>query len=163
MPDEKTGTTPHYETPEDRFEKDMEELEAPGWRYNRKLVVTVLALIIVFGVGITYLFMTEKQKIKPVGPTVMQIELLEPRPGKLANTPTKFRWETISSTKYYSFTLAGKASGTVVVQRASNVPSITLTVLELPQLIKGITYVWKVDAYADTGKILGHGEATFDL
>jgi len=163
MPDEKITVAPQGETSEDRFERDMEELEAPNWHRNRTLIVMVLALIVVVGAGITYLFMTEKKQIKPTGPVVMQIEILEPRPGKLSNTPTRFRWETVSATKYYSCSLTVTGAAVALIQRASNGPSITLTAEEQSRMAKGASYVWKVDAYGDTGKILAHGESSFDL
>ena len=164
MPHEKkVAGPPEYETPEDRFEHDIEELEAPPWRKNKTTVIVALIIFVVVGSGITYLFMTEKKQVKSVGPVVMQIDVLEPRPGKLGNTPTKFRWESVSNTKYYSFVLSGKGASSMLIQRASNVPSITLTQDELSRLVKGASYVWTVQAYSDIGKVLGRSESAFDL
>ncbi len=163
MPNDQVVASPENETSEDRFERDIEELEASNWRHNPTLIIAVIALVILVGAGITYLFMTEKQRAKPMGPVVMQIEMLEPRPGKLSNTPTRFRWETVSSTKYYSFALSGKGTSSVLIQRAASNASITLTSEELNRLVKGGSYVWKVEAYSDIGKVLGRGDAAFDL
>jgi hypothetical protein len=163
MPDEKITATPQDESSEDRFEHEIEELEANAWRHNPTLIVTVLALVVIVGAGITYLFMTEKKQNKPTGPIVMQIEMLEPRSGTLSNTPTKFRWETISGTKYYSFTLSGKGVASALFQRAPVNPSVTLTPDEVNRLAKGAGYTWKVEAFSDTGKVLARGESAFDL
>lgn len=164
MTHEKKATPPEILTPEDRFEHDMEELEAPSWRHNPTLVVAIIVLVVIAGVGITYLFMTHEAKpLKPTGPVVMQIDVLEPRPGKLGNTPTKFRWEGVSSTKYYSFSLSGKGAQSALIQRATNGPSITLTQEELSRMVKGVSYVWKVEAFSDMGKVLGRCESAFDL
>jgi hypothetical protein len=163
MPDEKITTTPQQESSEDRFEHEIEELETSAWHHNPTLVVLVLALVVVVGAGITYLFMTEKKQVKPTGPVVMQLEMIEPRPGKLGNTPTKFRWETISATKYYSFSLSGKGAASALLQRSSSSTSVSLTPEELSRLVKGASYTWKVEAYSDTGKVLARGESAFDL
>ena len=163
MPDEKTTAAAPGESSEDRFEHDIEELEASSWRHNPTLIIAVLVLVVIVGAGITYLFMTEKQQLKPSGPVVMQIELLEPRPGRLGNTPTKFRWETISGTKYYSFVLSGKGADSALLQRAPVNPSVVLNPDELNRLVKGGSYVWKVVAFSDTGKVLARGDAAFDL
>ncbi len=163
MPEEKITAAPQNETSEDRFEHDIEALEASSWRHNTTLIVAVLVLVVIVGAGITFLFMTEKQQVKPTGPVAMQIEMLEPRAGKLGNTPTKFRWETISGTKYYSFALSGKGAESALLQRAPVNPGLTLIPEELNRLAKGASYVWKVVAFSDTGKVLARGEATFDL
>jgi hypothetical protein len=164
MSDEKKTTPGQDESPEDRFEHDIEELEAPSWRHNPTLVIAVLVVVVVVGLGITYLFMTEKKQVKPTaGTVVMQIDALEPRPGKLGNTPTKFRWEGVSNTKYYAFALMGKGAPTPVIQRATNGPSITLTQEELGRMVKGGSYVWRVEAYSDIGKVLGRCESAFEL
>ena len=163
MSHEKNVTPPQDETPEDRFEHDIEELEAPPWRHNAKLIVIMIVLVVIVGAGVTYLFMTEKQQVKQTGPVVMQIDVLEPRPGKLGNTPTKFRWEGVSSTKYYSFSLSGKGAQSALIQRATNAPSVTLTPEELNRLAKGASYVWKVEAFSEIGKVLGRCESSFDL
>ncbi len=164
MSHEKTAAgPPAFESPEDRFEHDIEELEAPPWHHNARMIVIATIIFVAVAAGITYLFMTEKKVVKPVGPVVMQIDALEPRPGKLGNTPTKFRWEAVASTKYYSFVLTGKGSDSVLIQRASNAPSITLTPEELNRLAKGASYVWKVQAFSDIGKVLGRCESAFDL
>jgi hypothetical protein len=164
MPEDKIHATPQDESPEDRFEHEIEELESSSFRHNPTLIVAVLVLIVIVGAGITYLFMTEeKKRVKPTGPVVMQIETLEPRSGTLSNTPTKFRWETISATKYYSFTLSGKGAQSALLQRATVSPSVTLTPEELNRLAKGASYTWKVEAFSDTGKVLARGEAAFDL
>ncbi len=161
--DETATGRPDYESPEDRFEHDIEELESPSWHRNKTLIGLVLVIVVLVGAGITYLFMTEKKQVKPTGPIVMAIDVLEPRPGKLGNTPTKFRWETVSKTKYYSFVLSVKGTDFVVTQRASNAPSLSLTQEELNRLTKGQSYTLKVQAFSDTGAILGRGESSFDL
>ncbi len=152
-----------YESPEDRFEHDIEELESPSWHRNKVLIGLVLVIVVLVGAGITYLFMTEKKQVKPTGPLVMSIDVLEPRPGKLSNTPSKFRWETVSKTKYYSFVLSLKGTDMVLTQRASNTPSVTLTPEERDRLLKGKSYTFKVQAFSDTGSILGRAESSFDL
>jgi len=161
--EKKVAGPPEFETSEDRFEHDMEELEAPPWRKNKTTVIIALVIFVIVGAGLTYLFMTEKKQVKSVVPIVMQIDVLEPRPGKLGNTPTKFRWETVSSTKYYSFVLSAKGSTTILIQRASNLPSVTLTQEELSRISKGVSYVWTVQAFSDIGKVLGRCESAFDL
>ncbi len=152
-----------YESPEDRFEHDIEELESPSWHRNKTLIGLVLVIVVLVGAGITYLFMTETKQVKPMGPIVMTIDMLEPRPGKLSNTPTTFRWETVSKTKYYSFVLSVKGTEANVTQRSTNTPSVKLTPDELSRMIKGKSYTFKVQAFSDLGAILGRGESSFDL
>jgi len=162
MPEDKNAGAQN-ESPEDRFERDIEELEAPTWRTNKTQLVALLVLLVVAAIFITFLATRERRKPKADVASVMAMELIEPRPGKLSNTPTKFRWETISGTKYYAFTVSAKDATSVLIQRAPSNPSVTLTQEELARLAKGLSYTWTVEAYSDTGKPLARAQGAFEL
>jgi hypothetical protein len=163
MPEDKNPGVQN-ESPEDRFERDIEELEAPTWRTNKTQLVALIVLLIAAAAFVTFLATRERAKTgKAAVPSIMAMELIEPRPGKLSNTPTKFRWETISGTKYYAFSLTPKNASSVLIQRAPSNPTITLTPEELGRLEKGASYAWGVEAYSDTGKLLAKGQAAFEM
>ncbi len=159
--DKKAGMQP--ESPEDQFERDIEELEAPTWRTNKTQLVALIILFVIAAIVVAFLATREKQQIKPAAPAVVSIDLIEPRSGKLSNTPTKFRWETVSGTKYYSFALTVKGGGSTLVQRAPSQPQLTLTPEEHDRLAKGLSYDWSVEAFSDVGTLLARGSGSFDL
>ena len=163
MPEDKNAGVQN-ESPEDRFEHDIEELEAPSWRKNKTQLVALIVLLAVAVIAIVWVANQERAKSPKAGaPEIMTMELLEPLPGKLSNTPTKFRWETISGTKYYAFTISPKDGDSVLIQRAPSNPSVTLTPEELGTLSKGAAYTWTVESYSDIGKVLAKAKGSFEL
>lgn len=162
MPEEKPSGSA-LESPEERFEHDIEELESPSWRKNKTQLVALMILVVVAAALIFWMAQREKPKITQAGPAVTQIDVIEPRPGKLSNTPTKFRWEALSGTKYYAFSLSGKGAPSPLVRRSPSNPTVTLTPDEQNRLVKGSSYTWMIESFSDTGKILGRGEGAFDL
>ena len=162
MPEDKNAGAQN-ESPEDRFERDIEELEAPAWRTNKTQLVALIVLLVAATAAIAFLVTRERAKPKTAVASIMTMELIEPRPGKLSNTPTRFRWETISGTKYYSFAVSAKDATSVLIQRAPSNPSVTLTPEELARLAKGLAYTWSVEAYSDTGKPLARAQGAFEL
>ncbi len=159
--DKNAGMQP--DSPEDQFERDIEQLEAPTWRTNKTQLVALIVLFVIAAIVIAFLATREKQQIKPTAPAVVSIDLIEPRSGKLSNTPTKFRWETVSGTKYYSFSLTVKGSPSTLIQRAPSQPLLTLTPEELDRLAKGLSYSWTVEAFSDVGTLMARGSGSFDL
>ncbi len=160
--DKKAPANPEMESPEERFEKEIEELEAPSWRKNRSQLIAIIVLIVVVAAGIYVLTQFQSKPVQVAkGPSVLPIEMKEPKLGKLTSAPTKFRWETISDTKYYGFRIL--AGGSPVIERAATNPTVTLTDDEVKKLTAGRAYKWEVQAYSEQGRTLGRGEGSFEL
>jgi hypothetical protein len=160
-----TPQVEEQETPEDRFEREIEELEAPSWRRDKTQIFVWILLVVIVAIGVAWMVTRERQQLqaKASAPTTLRIEMLEPRPGRLTNTPTKFRWEVVSGTKYYAFRLTEQGRDAPVIERAATLNKVELTPEEAGRLLKGKTYLFEVLAYSDLGKIQGQAQGKYDL
>lgn len=163
MPDEKKAA-PQMETAEDRFEHEIEDLEAPNWKKSKSQIFVVIGLSLVV-VAVLYFMVTaeRKKQAAPKGPEFLHVEMLEPRGGKLANIPGKFKWEVISGTKYYSFRVGVQGRSSFLIERSASHNAVELTSEEKTKLARGATYTWTLEAYSDQGKILAKGQGSFEL
>jgi len=157
------GNPPEKETHEERFQHDIEELEAgSGWKgILRGALIVGLALGAVLAVYFTVGKKPPPPRLTTKG-TVF-IEPLEPARGKLSSPPTTFRWETVSGRSDYVFRLLEKGNPVPLAERTVRESKVSLLPDEAGRLARGKSYIWSVDARGSDGKILGSGRGSFDL
>src|SRR5262245_16212990 len=154
---------PPHETHEDRFQHDIEELEAgSGWKgiLRGSLIVAVslaAAAVVYYAVG-----------RKPPAPRITSqgtviIEPLEPTSGKLSAAPTTFRWEAVAGRRDYVFKVLQKGNPIPIVDRSVLESKTSLSPDEIGRLVRGTSYIWVVEARGSDGKVLGSGLGFFDF
>ena len=154
------------ETGVDVFEHEMAELEQSAWKDKKMHVLAValgaLAVTISLGAGFFILTKTTTRSERAVS-TIMTIEAVEPRGGRLAARPTRFAWESISNAKSYVVTMREQGGDTDLIVRETTNTSIELTSSEAARLVMGGNYVWRVRAGSQDGWTIAEGGGTFSL
>lgn len=150
------------ETPVDRFEHEIEDLEKPlGLGVKQWLIGVIVAvgLIGAFFIG-TQL---QKKNSDEGSLAITTIDIQEPRNTILADKPKVFRWESISRATGYIVRIQESGQLTDLIVR--EVPSnwLELTPDEQARLVRGGHYQWSVRARGSDGWPIGEGKASFGL
>ncbi len=151
------------ETHEERFQHDIEELEAgSGWKgILRGVVIVGLAVGAVVAIYLTVGKKPPAPRLSAKGSVI--IEPFEPQNGKLSSVPLTFRWEAVSGRSDYVFRVLEKGNPTPLVERTVRENKVSLLPDEAGRLARGTSYLWSVEARGSDGKVLGSGRGFFDL
>ena len=158
-----TVAPPHDETSVERFEHELEALEGVGvkkrwgrWIFGALILAGVVAAFFIFG------HPQKRMGVTAIGGAPV-LELSEPRGGKLAAPPSRFRWESISGRSSYQFKLSLAGSPAPILDKTVKESTLDLTPEEKARMVAGSSYVWQVEAKDKTGRNLAAGKGFFDL
>lgn len=151
------------ETGVDIFEHEMAELEQSPLKDRKMhfLAVGLGALAVTISLGAAFFVLTKRTT--PNVSTVMNIEVVEPRGGRLSARPTRFEWESIAKTRSYVVTVRERGGSSDLIVRETTSTSIELAPREEARLVMGGRYIWRVRAGSFDGWTLAEGGGAFSL
>jgi hypothetical protein len=162
MPQDPTkGPDTEVETPVDRFEHEIEDLEKPLGQGARQWIVGIAVMAAIGGAFLLGSVMQWKQP-DASKPAISVIETIEPKGGLLAEKPTRFRWDSIARTSQYVLSIREYQGTKDLIVRESPTSTVELSEEEIGRLAKGGRYQWQVLAMSSEGTI-GKGNGSFSL
>lgn len=156
------GGDQEVETPVDRFEHEIQDLERPlglGVKQWSVGIIVALGLIGAFFIG-THL---QDDTPDPSTMAIPNIETQEPKRTQLANKPRVFRWESISQASSYIVRIQEIGQMTDIIARETPSNWLELTPEEQARLVQGGRYQWSVRARRSDGWPIGEGKSIFSL
>jgi DNA/RNA endonuclease YhcR with UshA esterase domain len=152
------------ETPVDRFESEMEDLEH-GRTMRQVFLYSGVGLLFALAIVGAFLLGGVLLKTKPESShqAITNIDTYEPRRTSLAEKPKVFRWESISGAASYVVRIQEEGGTTDLVARESKTNWIELLPEEQARLITGGRYSWSVRARSPDGWPIGEGQSSFSL
>ncbi|HKQ62412.1 MAG TPA: hypothetical protein VJS92_14060 [Candidatus Polarisedimenticolaceae bacterium] len=160
---EPTASEPPRVESIEHMEEEVRELEGIGRPRWGLLLSGLVVAGLVIGSYIVWMRPAGRASLPP--PAVdsgTPIEVAQPRPGRFAELPTHYAWESVAGRSDYLFTLTMEGASMPLVQRVVKTPSLDLTPEEAGSLPAGKRYVWRVTARRD-GQSLGSGQGRFEL
>jgi hypothetical protein len=162
MPQDPTkGPDTEVESPVDRFEHEIEELEQPIGHGARMWLVGVAVMAAIVGAFMLGSFLQSKKPDASMQ-VIMVIETIEPKSGLLADKPTRFQWDSIARTTMYLLTIREYQGTTDIIVKQTPTSTVELSEAEISRLARGGRYQWKVLAMGAEGTI-GEGNGSFSL
>lgn len=164
MSKEPVKPTSEIEDTVDRFEHEIEELEAPMGHSVRQWVFGLAAAALLVGAFLVGSFFMNKKNANASNiPGLPTIEMMEPRRGALPAVPYMFRWEAINNANKYFVRVSNEGSSEDLFTRESKAPQMQLTPEERAKFGQGGRFTWSVEARTKGGTPLALGKSVFNF
>ena len=150
------------ETPVDRFEHEIEDLEKPMGLGPRQWLIGVAIMAAIVGAFLVMSMMQAKQPDAST-PNIAVIETILPRSGLLDEKPIRFQWDSVARTSQYVLSIREYLGSNDLIVRETPTSTIDLTESEVARLAKGGRYQWNVKARSAEGWTIGEGNGSFSL
>ena len=163
MPNEPADSSESVrETPVDRFEHEIQDLEQPLGHSVRQWLVGLGAAGALLGAFFLGAWL-QQMKTDPAVKKITTIDTLEPKRAPLSEKPTIFRWESISGASSYVLRIQEQGEETDLIARETKNNWLELTQEEQARLVRGGRYAWSVRARSSEGWPIGQGDSSFSL
>jgi len=156
------GPDSDVESPVDRFEHEIEDLEKPMGIGPRQYLVGVAVMAAIVGAFLIGSMMQWK-KADASRPAITVIETILPKSGLLDEKPTTFQWDSVASTSEYVLSIREYEGNSDLIVKQTPTSTIELTEDEVGRLAKGGRYQWNVKARSAEGWTIGEGNGSFSL
>ena len=142
--------------------RELEGLNKPRWP---KILLGIVALAVIGGLYYYYGVYRKPSERSWIATTTsgVQIELREPRAGKLTGAPSRLAWESISGRHDYLVKLYLRGERDPLFERATRNSTLDLKPEETGLITPGKAYVWTVQARDTTRRELASGQSWFEV